>query len=204
MTRIYEACHLSGGMTKYGWEQDPKRIGFQCARYKFVSKMLEGKRRVLEVGCADGFGARIVRQHVAHVDAVDFDGESIKQAMLNMSVRWPIMFKQHDILSGPLPGFDAVFCLDLFEHIPPAQEYQFLQNLKACAPVCIIGTPSLESQQYASQISKDGHVNCVTKNGLRERLLKHYSQVFMFGMNDETLHTGFDGMTHYLFAIAVV
>jgi len=200
---IYAPCHIAGGMTAYGFENDPKRIGFQCARYKVVAKLLEGKRHVLEVGCADGFGARIVRQHVALVDAVDRDPEAIWQAILNGSPRWPIAFQTHNILDGPRTGYDAAYCLDLFEHIPPIDEDKLLANLCACAPVCIIGTPSLESQAYASEISRAGHVNCVTKGGLRERMQRHWSQVFMLGMNDETLHVGHDGMTHYLFGIGV-
>lgn len=36
-------------------------------RYKFVSKMLAGLDHVLEIGCGDGFGARIVAQAVNRV-----------------------------------------------------------------------------------------------------------------------------------------
>jgi 2-polyprenyl-3-methyl-5-hydroxy-6-metoxy-1,4-benzoquinol methylase len=188
-------------MTSFGYENDPKRIAFQLARYLVVAKMLEGKKRVLEVGCADGCGARIVRQHVAHVVAIDVDPVSIQEAKEHASPNWPVDFGVMDIMTCPQIGFDAVYCLDLFEHI--ADEKRLLQNLHGCAPVCIIGTPSLESQRYASAISKAGHVNCVTKAGLRERMLRHWNHVFMFGMNDTTLHTGHDAMTHYLFGIGV-
>ena len=32
------------------WDNDPRRMAFVLARYKFVAKMLEQKNRVLEVG----------------------------------------------------------------------------------------------------------------------------------------------------------
>ena len=67
--------------------------------------------------------------------------------------------------------------------------------------MCIVGTPSLESQVYASEISKLEHVNCKTKEGLRLVMKRHFREVFMFGMNDETLHTG--TMPAYLFALGV-
>jgi hypothetical protein len=32
-------------------------------------------------------------------------------------------------------------------------------------------------------------------------LTPHFSNVFMFGMNDETLHTGYGPMCHYRLAV---
>jgi 2-polyprenyl-3-methyl-5-hydroxy-6-metoxy-1,4-benzoquinol methylase len=186
-------------MTNWSWEHDPKRLAFQAARYLFVAKMLEGKRRVLEVGCADGQGARIVRQHVGGVVGIDTDAKSVEEAQRLASEKWPVQFLHRDIMVAPIPGFDAVYSLDLFEHIE--DEERLLTHLHACAPVCIIGTPSLQSQRYASEISRAGHVNCVSKQGLRERMQRHWRQVFVFGINDTTLHCGHDGMTHYLIAI---
>lgn len=197
--------------TSYGWEMDPKRLGFTAARYKFVAKLLEGKKVVLEVGCGDAFFSRIVGQHVGSLHAVDINREYIGSAYRNnprleltpeteRSNKWGVVPYDWDILKGPLTGiFEAVYCLDLFEHI--REEDLLLSNLARCAPVCVVGTPSLESQAYASEISKIEHVNCKTKDGLRLAMQKHFSQVFMFGMSDEVLHTGM--MPAYLFALGV-
>src|SRR3990172_10092684 len=103
----YPECHAAGGMTRYNFDADPKRLAFQFARYKHVAKILEGKRRVLEVGCADGMGARIVRQHVETLVAIDSDTDAIEEAKKNYSMKWPIRFLTRDIMAGPLPGFDA-------------------------------------------------------------------------------------------------
>ena len=183
---------------------DPKRLGFTAARYKFVGKMLEGKKAVLEVGCGDAFFSRVVRQHLppdGTLQVVDVNRNYIGSCKKNnpKDSRWRVWPGDWDILSSPLSGFDAVYCLDLFEHI--AEEDLLLGNLARCAPVCIVGTPSLESQVYASDISKLEHVNCKTKEGLRQAMSKRFSQVFMFGMNDEVLHTGM--MPAYLFALGV-
>ena len=67
------------GITKLGlmvnesWNQDPKRTLFTLSRYKFVSRMLQGRANVLEVGCADAFGTRLVRQEVQRLTATDFE-----------------------------------------------------------------------------------------------------------------------------------
>ena len=37
---------------------------------------------------------------------------------------------------------------------------------------------------------------------LRELMGRYFQNVFMFGMNDEVLHTGYGPMCHYLWALA--
>jgi hypothetical protein len=45
-----------GVMNNAVWYEDPKRLVFTLARYKFVAKMMSGKKQVAEIGCGDGFG----------------------------------------------------------------------------------------------------------------------------------------------------
>jgi hypothetical protein len=100
--------------------------------------------------------------------------------------------------------FDGAFCLDVLEHIAPEAESRFVLNVCESLTddgVFVVGIPSLESQVYASEISKAGHVNCKTGEDLRAFMLKFFSNVFLFSMNDEVVHTGYAPMAHYLFAI---
>lgn len=195
-----------GLMANQSWNEDPKRTLFTLARYKFVAKMLEGRGSVLEVGCADAFGTRIVQQAVASVTATDFDPVFIADVHERADPHWPLEAFVHDMLAGPVPrGFDAAYALDVLEHIPPEAEDRFLANIVASlAPtgVAIIGMPSLESQAHASAQSRAGHVNCKTGAALRETLARHFHSVFVFSMNDEVVHTGFQPMAHYLLALA--
>ena len=62
-----------GLMTNQVWHEDPRRLAIILSRYKFVSKMLSGKRSVVEIGCADAFGTRIVQQEVKNISVLDFD-----------------------------------------------------------------------------------------------------------------------------------
>ena len=94
--------------------------------------------------------------------------------------------------------------MDVIEHIPAADEDTFIGNMTKSlndAGVCLIGSPSLESQQYASPGSKAGHVNCKTGPDLKALMQQFFHNVFMFSMNDEVVHTGFQPMAHYLFAL---
>jgi len=190
----------------WAYYDDPKRLLFTMSRYKFVAKMIDGAESVLEIGCSDGFFSRVVRQSVGALVAVDFDPTFITSARESVSQRWPIDFRLHDLREGPVEGrFDAVYALDVLEHIPAgAEEELFIAN--AIAPltengVCILGMPSLQSQTFASAHSKAGHVNCKEQHEFRRLMQRHFANVFMFSMNDEVVHTGHHAMAHYLIAM---
>ncbi len=195
-----------GLMANESWNQDPKRTLFTLARYKFVAKMLSGYNKVLEVGCADAFGTRIVQQSVGEVTATDIDPEFIKDVKSRYDENWPFKYFVHNLLEGPVDAgiYDAAFCLDVLEHIQPKDEPVFLKNLVASIRkegVLIVGIPSIESQEWASPQSKDGHVNCKTGDDLKRTLKHYFDNVFVFSMNDEVVHTGFYPMAHYLLAV---
>jgi 2-polyprenyl-3-methyl-5-hydroxy-6-metoxy-1,4-benzoquinol methylase len=194
-----------GLMSNQTWHDDPRRLVFVLSRYKFVAKMLSGQGHVLEVGCADAFGTRIVQQEVGTLTAVDFDPVFIADARARMDRHWPFECLVHDLVAGPVPGqFDAAYSLDVLEHIAPENEVAFLTNLTASlAPhgTLIIGTPSLQSQAHASPASREGHVNCKDAPALRELLSRFFHNVFLFSMNDEVVHTGFTPMANYLLAL---
>jgi 2-polyprenyl-3-methyl-5-hydroxy-6-metoxy-1,4-benzoquinol methylase len=194
-----------GLMSNQIWHDDPKRLAFVLARYKFVAKMLTGLEKILEVGCADAFFTRVVSQQVESLTAIDFDPVFIADAKRHFDSQWPFECLAHDMLSGPLDGgFDAAYALDVIEHIAVADEDRFVGNMVKSLNrygVCILGSPSLESQLYASEGSKKGHVNCKTGADLRAFMHRFFHNVFLFSMNDEVVHTGFEKMAHYLFVI---
>ena len=187
------------------WHEDPKHLVFRLSRYKFVSKMLAGYSSVLEVGCGDAFGPRIVQAEVGKFTAVDFDPVFVDDVKRRMVPRWEFDVRVHDMLAGPVEGeFDAVYALDVLEHIEPSKERTFFNNCLATLDdhgVCIIGLPSLESQAYASPQSLAGHVNCKSAPELKTLMLEFFHNVFIFSMNDEVVHTGFHKMANYVFAI---
>ncbi|NMM46722.1 class I SAM-dependent methyltransferase [Rhodospirillaceae bacterium KN72] len=198
-----------GLTSSWGFYDDPKRLTFTLARYKFVSKMLEGRRNVLELGCGDAFASRIVRQAVGKLTAFDFDQDFVESAREIMSDRWQFDVRMHDILDGPVPVsedglYDAAYSMDVMEHIPAEQEHLYFENIIASLDehgVLIVGAPSLESQEYASPHSKVGHVNCKNQRDLKASLEKYFHNVFTFSMNDEVVHTGFHKMSHYNLAL---
>ncbi|MDM8542422.1 methyltransferase domain-containing protein [Desulfococcaceae bacterium HSG9] len=194
-----------GLMSSHTWLTDPKRLVFVLSRYKFVAKMFSGMQKILEIGCADAFGTRIVSQEVESLVASDFDPILIKDAKNRIIEPHTYQCITHNILEGPIPdGFDGAYALDVIEHISQEQEAIFISNIiKSVKPngTVIIGTPSIESQEYASPASKQGHINCKDGSQFKNLLLNFFNNVFIFSMNDEVIHTGFYPMANYLMAL---
>jgi SAM-dependent methyltransferase len=192
--RIFDLPPVTlGRMIGQKWQDDPKGLLFTLARYKHVARLLEGYGTVAEVGCGDGFTGRLVEQVVGWLDRYDFDERFCAEAGAT----------QHDITEAPLPiTYSAIYMLDVFEHI--ADTARLMENLCASLEpdgVLIIGIPSLESQAYASEQSRQGHVACMCGAEFRDLLQRYMKTVFLFGIQDETLTTGFYPMANYLLAV---
>ena len=188
------------------WEEDPKRLIFMLSRYKFVAKLLEGSKKFLEIGCGDGFGSRIVAQHVKKLTITDNDPLFIQSANEIKSVNWNYQCVVHDILDSPYPfgKFTAAYSLDVLEHFNAIEEKKFFQNIAASLDdkgVFIVGMPSINSQKYANARAKIGHINCKSLPELRNICEKYFHNCFAFSMNDEVVHTGFFEMANYIFVV---
>lgn len=194
-----------GLMTNQVWNDDPKRLGFVLSRYKFVAKMLCGTKNALEIGCADAWGSRIVQQEVGLLTVSDFDPVFIKDVNSRMDPKWKMKTLLHDMLEGPTEEkYEAAYLIDVIEHIDPELEKKFVSNIVSSLDkngFCIIGTPSIQSQVYASPPSKTGHVNCKDGMELKALMKGFFNNVFLFSMNDEVIHTGFEKMAHYLWVL---
>ena len=199
---------LLGPNTSRIFYEDPKLLLFTLSRYKFVAKQFAGYDSVLEIGCQEGFGAPIVSQEIKRYVGFDFYKPHVDFAKSNLeSSDSKYNFYHRDILlnSKAPEQFDCAFALDVLEHISEKHENDFFVNIKkhlfdSQGPL-ILGMPSLESQTYASERSKLGHINCKKKDNFKLTCKKFYKDVFMFSMNDEVLHTGYSPMSQYLFAI---
>lgn len=182
------------------------------ARYKFVTKMLTNKSRisVLDLGCNDGLGDLMIRQNCdcRSIVGLDFDEEAVDWANANISDD-VLSFKCVDFFeNGGYLGENSVDCvvsLDVIEHIPLEQESDFLsvicRNLKR-EGMTIIGTPNVTMYPYASPWNKKAHINNYDQSRLYGLLDRYFENVFIFGMTDEVLHTGFYPFACYIMALA--
>jgi len=203
-----EGRQALGMVASSTWIKDPRRLLFSLARYKFAAKMLDGKEKVVEAGCGDGWCSKLVASTVKSLTLSDYDNRFVDEAAeANRRVR-NIRCVQHDFTSGSMEGdYDGFYCLDVLEHIPKQDEWSFINNaVQSCVEdaVFIFGMPSLESQAILPSERRDpGHVNCKSKNELKQAMKSHFKNVLMFSMNDELIHTGHEAMSHYIVALCV-
>ena len=197
-----------GSMATDRWRSDSKLLGVTLSRYKFVSKMFAGFESVLEIGAADGWYSRLVFNEVRTLTLSDFDQiwlDDFESQSVYASSGTEYLI--HDFVKSKLSRvFNGIYALDVLEHIQPKNQRHFLSNVcSSLLPhgVAIFGMPSAESQVYASEGSKVGHVNCQSGNELKENLSGYFNNVFVFSMSDEVVHTGFMPMAHYLLALCV-
>jgi len=196
-----------GPWTSYSVLYDPKHMAFVLARYKFVAKMLQGLERVMEVGSGDGFGLPLVAQAVNHVYAVDWDPRLLDGNARRLKHLRNVTYVQADLnKESPQLTVDAAYWIDVLEHLDAATESTVIENILRCLPddgVLITGTPNKTSEPHASPQSRALHINLKTMDELRALMLRHFHNVFMFGMNDEVVHTGYAPMCHYMWSLAV-
>lgn len=196
-----------GRQTAQAYVHDPRRLAFIASRYKFVSKMMDGVNSALEVGCGDAFGAPIVAQTVKRLICTDVDESTVKDNAKRCAPFKNIEFRYFDFRDAPFPQkVRAIYLVDVIEHIFPEEETRFMQSLVASLTpdeFVIIGTPNITADQYASAHSREGHVNLKTHKALKELATAHFHNAFMFGMNDEIVHTGFAPMANYIWVLGV-
>ena len=197
---------ILGRYASYWYYKTPRRMVHSLSYYKFAAKLIGKKKRILDVGCNEGLGTWLLSKECGYALGFDFDEEAIQTAKANFQ-HPNIAFAQGDILKeSPKGTWDAVVNFDVIEHIYPDHVDQFMEALKhnlTNQGLVIIGTPSLISQEFASEMSKKGHVNIYSHGQLEEMMRRHFEYVFMFAANDEVVHTGYLPLAHYFITVGV-
>lgn len=195
---------------------DPKRIAFFMSRYKFAAKMLSRCRSIVDVGCGSGMGTLTLLHDTDAMQVLGLDFESlaidhaVKEllpavAKLRDDVE-SLEFVCCDFMTSPYVNFDGLCCLDTIEHVDRAEAATFIERMAGsltASGIAVVGTPSLASAEHGSSHSRIGHINLYDADRLRQELSVRFRHVFMFSMNDEVVHTGFDKLAHYLIALCV-
>lgn len=198
---------LLGRINSHSLWKDPKHLAFTLSRYKFAAKMLQGCKNIIDVGCGEGIGCLMLKAETgAKITGIDFDTEQISYAEENIKPLGGLDFICQDLINEKIniKQVDGLVSIDVLEHIHHDEEDKFLTNTLSCLTdnaVAVIGTPSAYSQKHMSKRSKTGHINLFDEERLKNTLLKYFSYVFVFSMNDEMVHTGFPKMAHYFVAL---
>jgi len=193
-----------GKYASYWFYKTPRRMLHSLSYYKFAAKLIGEDKKVLDIGCNEGIGTYVLAKECGYAKGVDFDKEAIKIANKNFPEP-NLSFEVKDVLiKRENTQYDAVVNFDVIEHIYPENVANFFDSIKealTATGLAVIGTPSKISQEYASEVSKKGHVNIYSPNRLIAEMKNHFEFVFLFSANDELVHTGFYELAHYLIAV---
>ncbi len=200
-----------GSMHSYQARRSPRRLLYTTSYYKFASKLISANTgrasRVLDIGCGEGLGTYLLARECGFARGLDFDADLIETACQNWT-QPDTSFAVANFLDEAehTDPYDAAVNFDVIEHIQPHHAHAFFAGMKShlrAGGLVIVGTPNQTSAVYASAVTNAGHVNLYTGERLYEEMSAHFHRVFMFGANDEVVHTGFLPMCQYLIAVGV-
>jgi ubiquinone biosynthesis O-methyltransferase len=169
---------------------DPGLFCWHLARYHFAASYAVGKR-LLDVGCGEGYGSALLAQYANEVVGVDYSPAAVmhaRKAYLDDGVR-NLRFEMADAtaLDPALGRFDVITCFELIEHLE--NQGDMLSGLaSALCPggVLILSTPNRLVEQLYERITNfkyPYHVGLLTPSDLRRSLRKYFRQVTLHGQS---------------------
>ncbi len=201
--RAASPVHL-GRYASYWMRKTPRRMLHCLSYYKFAAKMIGQNKHVLDIGCNEGLGTYLLKKECGDATGIDFEEAAIQAAEKNFT-NDNIPFLSDDFFSHSFTEtYDAAVNFDVIEHILPEKAPLFFTKAASLLKkngVFVVGTPSKISQEYASDVSKQGHINIYSHERLIEELEIHFQHVFLFSAHDEVVHTGFYPLAHYFIAV---
>jgi 2-polyprenyl-3-methyl-5-hydroxy-6-metoxy-1,4-benzoquinol methylase len=183
------------------WQHAPEHLAMVLARYRAASALIGTAVRVLEVGCGEGIGARILARDRSYL-GIDPDTAAIEHAARALGPwhagEMDLIISRVEVLAARYRA-EAVVALDVIEHVEDGAAFMDALARLLCPPgVCVVGTPSAAFDHLASPQSRAAHVNTYTHDRLYALMAARFRVVQSFGMQDTALHLGHPDARHYL------
>lgn len=155
-------------------------------RYLFASKFVEN-RKVLDLGCGEGYGSKILSQQALQIAGIDIDAATIQSAQSkygNQKIDFKVASATQ--LDFPDQSFDTVVCFELIEHLSATDQNLCLNEIKRVLKKdgqLIISTPNLEN----SKGDNPYHLKEFSKNEFHNFIHKYFPHTQTF---QQKIHSG--------------
>ncbi len=169
----------SGERTSYETRSWAPTAAQHRAAYRFAAKYAQG-RRVVEIGCGVGFGARILSQQATQVLAIDNSPDAISACEKDPPPA-NLLFRRADALSLSRSEItcDVLVAFQVIEHLADTDRFLRLAA-EATAPdgICLISTPNA----LLSVGNNPYHHREYTPAELQGLLVHHFPSVEVLGV----------------------
>lgn len=161
---------------------------FYCqyrAVYEYANNFIQAKR-VLDVGCGEGYGANILARQAKEIVAIDRHKKTIQQAQRKYSLP-NLSFNVQDVeqLSKYTPEtFDVVCCFHVIEHLKePTRLLLDIGKLLSESGILLISTPNRHSPfRSATGIEWPYHEREYAVDEFRKLLLSCFKNVTLYAL----------------------
>lgn len=166
----------------------PKFFAQHLKAYEFVSGLVKGKK-VLEIGCGDGYGSYYLAEHAQSVIGVDYDIDTITHAHTKY-VRPNLAFMREDATRLKFENklFNVVCSFQVIEHIPEDLLASYLSEIRRVLKdggLFCLSTPNLEHVMKSAAKYKKNPAHCreFRLEELRGFLSRNFSSVEIYGLH---------------------
>lgn len=191
---------------------DPLMATIKLSRYKFVSKMLDINDEIIDVGCGGGFSTLYFSKFCKSAIGIDIDIGRRKEWNEFKDSKTKFLLQDATKLQNTNLEANCIVSVDFIEHIEKKKGVEFIKNCKIYLDnqinkknkMLILGTPSFYSRKYRAKHNLKHHKYEYKPDELNEICKKFFSRTFLFMMNDELIHTGFNKLGWFFFVVCVL
>lgn len=169
-------------------ETDAKFYAEHLKPYEFVKINAKGKR-ILEVGCGDGYGSAYLAEAASEVIGIDYEEDVILQAKNKYRVpNLSFLCMDATVLQFKNDSFDLVCSFQVIEHIPEEKLMQYLSEIKRVLKIngeFYLSTLNLDHTMKSPITYKNNLAHCkeFTLVELKELLCGVFSDVEIYGLH---------------------
>jgi SAM-dependent methyltransferase len=155
-------------------------------RYEFAARYIE-RKRVLDIGCGEGYGSAMLAEKAAHVAGTDSSEEVVAHATAKYdlsSTEFRCMPAEKHAF--PDASFDAVVCLELIEHVQDyAAVMKEMHRLLKPDGILILSTPNKDVTSPGRETPiHDFHVHEFAIPELRDLCQRYFAEVELFSQEN--------------------